>query len=318
MKLRVLLTIAVLGACNKSEPPAPAAPVAQPPSGAISKPAAAAPANDPWTQPAVKRDPLPHPLFWAVEKSGKTTYFLGTMHMGVDPESRLPQIVWDKLDAAPTFAMETDLDGDTLTKIARHDGKTLHAELGDAYWTKLEQAIGAKTAERIDDMKPMLAAAQLSTLGLPTTAPMDGVLSGRAVNEHKKIVFLEPVDLQINVLDKWTDARAIKEQLDDLSLNEQHSKDMLDAYVAGDDQKILALTDGERADFRRHGHSDAEYDAQMEDLLYRRNASWIPELEQLHAGGGGFVAVGAMHLIGKRSVLDLLAQRGYKVTRLTP
>jgi uncharacterized protein YbaP (TraB family) len=44
----------------------------------------------------------------------------------------------------------------------------------------------------------------------------------------------------------------------------------------------------------------------------------VPELEQLHASGGGFVAVGAMHLIGKRSVLDLLRQRGYQVTRLTP
>jgi uncharacterized protein YbaP (TraB family) len=44
----------------------------------------------------------------------------------------------------------------------------------------------------------------------------------------------------------------------------------------------------------------------------------VPELEQLHAAGGAFVAVGAMHLIGKRSVLDMLRQRGYQVTRLTP
>jgi uncharacterized protein YbaP (TraB family) len=310
MKLRVLLTLAVLAACNKSEPPTPAKPAPTAP--------AAKPANDPWSQPEVRRDPLLHPLLWSVEKAGKTTYFLGTMHMGVDPEARLPKLVWDKLDGAPAFAMETDLATDAMAKIERHDGKTLHAELGDAYWAKLESAIGEKTAQRLDDMKPMLAAAQLSTIGLPSTPPMDGVLSGRAMNEHKKIVYLEPVDLQIQVLDKWTDARAIKEQLDDLELNEQHSKDMLDAYIAGDEQKILALTDGERADFKRHGHSDAEYDAQMEDLLYRRNASWIGELEQLHADGGGFVAVGAMHLIGKRSVLDLLAQRGYKVTRLTP
>ena len=67
------------------------------------------------------------------------------MHMGVDPQARLPKLVWDKLDAAPAFAMETDPAGDALGKIARHDGKSLHAELGDAYWAKLEQAIGAKT-----------------------------------------------------------------------------------------------------------------------------------------------------------------------------
>jgi uncharacterized protein YbaP (TraB family) len=38
----------------------------------------------------------------------------------------------------------------------------------------------------------------------------------------------------------------------------------------------------------------------------------------LHAAGGGFVAVGALHLVGPRSVLDVLAHRGYRVTRLAP
>jgi uncharacterized protein YbaP (TraB family) len=313
MKPRVLLALGLLAACaTKSEPQ----PKAVPPAPTAA--ARAASAADPWTTPEVKPDPLRHPLFWAIEKDGKTTYFLGTMHLGIDPESRLPKLVWDKLEAAQTFAMETDLATDALDQITRGDGSSLHAELGDAYWAKLEHAIGASTAKRLDGMKPMLAAAQLSTLGLPSTPPMDGVLSGRAMREHKRIVYLEPVELQIHLLDKWTDLRALKEQLDDLELNEQHGKDMLAAYVAGDDQEILALTDSERADSKRHGHSDAEYDAEMEDLLYHRNASWIPELEQLHASGGGFVAVGAMHLIGKRSVLDLLSQRGYKVTRLAP
>jgi uncharacterized protein YbaP (TraB family) len=30
------------------------------------------------------------------------------------------------------------------------------------------------------------------------------------------------------------------------------------------------------------------------------------------------VAVGALHLVGPRSVLDLLAHRGYRVTRVVP
>ena len=54
----------------------------------------------------------------------------------------------------------------------------------------------------------------------------------------------------------------------------------------------------------------------MKELLLDRNASWIEPIEKLHARGGGFVAVGAMHLIGKRSVLDLLAQRGFTIKRL--
>jgi len=114
------------------------------------------------------------------------------------------------------------------------------------------------------------------------------------------------------------DVRALEAMLDDLPGGEQHAREMLAAYIAGDEAKIESLGDSERADFKKMGRTDAEYDQQMEDLLFARNASWVPELEELHEAGGGFVAVGAMHLIGKRSVLDLLRQRGYKVTRLTP
>jgi uncharacterized protein YbaP (TraB family) len=300
MKLRTAgLLVAILAAsvsCKKADAPAP-------------RP----------TQPLpTAKEPLPHPLFWAVEKDGKTTYVLGTMHMGVDPQARIPELVWRKLDEAPAFAMETDLSKAASLDVMRHDGRTLRADLGDAYWTKLEQALGADTAQRMDHMKPMIPATLISMRGLPETPAMDGALFGRASNEHKKIVFLEPIEREEQVLEKWMDVRALEAMLDDLPAGEQHSKDMLAAYIAGDEAKIQALTDAERADFKKSGRTDAEYDQQMDDLLFARNASWVPELEQLHASGGAFVAVGAMHLIGNRSVLDLLRQRGYKVTRLTP
>jgi uncharacterized protein YbaP (TraB family) len=307
MKLRIAgLAVAILAAgvaCKKPE------------SRASSPPAAPA---DPWRGSAAHRDPLVHPLFWSIAKDGKTTYVLGTMHMGVDPEARIPDLVWSKLDAAPAFAMETDLSKAGELDVTRHDGGSLHGDLGGAYWKKLEDALGPDRARSLDGMKPMIPATLLSMRGLPETPAMDGALFGRASREHKRIVFLEPIEAEEHVLEKWMDVRALEAMLDDLPGGEQHSKDMLAAYVAGDETKIQALTDSERADFKKTGRTDAEYDQQMDDLLYSRNASWIPELEELHASGGGFVAVGAMHLIGPRSVLDLLRQRGYTVTRLTP
>ena len=55
----------------------------------------------------------------------------------------------------------------------------------------------------------------------------------------------------------------------------------------------------------------------MEELLYKRNASWIDAIDELHRADSAIVAVGAAHLIGKRSVLELLSARGYKITRVT-
>src|SRR3954470_13984415 len=63
--------------------------------------------------------PLAHPLLWAAEKAGNTTYLLGTMHMGVDAETRLPPIVWRKLDDATAFAMETNLDDGASASLIR-------------------------------------------------------------------------------------------------------------------------------------------------------------------------------------------------------
>ena len=330
MKLdRKVLVIAMfaLGACKSTAPdpgPPPAA-ATSPTAPATAKPAPAIPAQaqpatpgaDPWSKPAPKKDPLARPMFWSIEKDGKTTFLLGTIHLGVDAETRLPDLVWKQLDAAPTFAMETDLsDGSLMDSFKRTSG-TLHEELGPAYWKKLEDALGPQVAKGIDGMKAMVPASVLAMRGMPQTPPMDGILVERAKREHKQIVFLEPASAETAVLEKWMDTRALKEMLDDTEGPARQTA-LLDAYLAGDDAKMLALTDDERTEAVKHGYTNAEYDQEMDDLLFHRNASWIGAIEKLHAGGGGFIAVGAAHLIGKGSVLDLLAKRGYKVTRVAP
>ena len=267
---------------------------------------------------ATSTGPLPHPLLWSVEKDGHTTYFFGTMHAGIDATTRLPAIVWSKLDAAPAFAMETDLDDTAASTALAPTTHSLREALGDAYWSKLEGALGRDAARSLEYLPPLVPAASLSLRGLPPTPAMDKVLSARAAGEHKPIVFLEPASRQLATLGKWFDIKALKMLLDELPTGEQHARDLLAAYVAGDERTILALSDAEKAEALRHGYTATEYDHEMADLLYDRSASWIAPLERLHAGGGGFVAVGALHLVGPRSVLDLLAHKGYRVTRLAP
>ena len=284
-----------------------------------AKPAPQQAQKDPWSQ-QVKKDPLPRPLLWSIEKDGKTSYAFGTFHMGVDPTTRLPDIVWKKLEAEPAFAMETDLSDKSLAKdvMERDDGKTLHDDLGDAYWKKLEAALTPAVASRINAMRPTIAATMLSMRGLPPTAPMDGVLFAHAQSGKKQLVYLEPAQVQVKALLHWMDARALEEMLDDLPYGDQMQKDMLSAYLAGDDGKILKISDAEKVEWKKFGRSDAEYDQMMDEMLFHRNASWIDQIEKLHAQGGVFIAVGAMHLIGPKSVLELLKAKGYKVTRLSP
>lgn len=266
-------------------------------------------------KPAARHE-ITRPFLWSLEKDGRTSYLLGTMHQGVDGERDLPAIVWQKLDEAPAFAMETDLSGHAQMDVLRKDGTTLRDELGPAYWKKLEDALGIDTASRLLGFKPMVPATLLSMKGLPETNPMDGRLHARALGRQKRIVFLEPAAQQEAMLDKWMDTQALKAMLDDLPATEAQSKAMLAAYRAGDDAAVIAVTAIERTRWIARGRPAAEHDRLMEDVLYRRNAAWVTPIENLHADGGGFIAVGALHAVGPRSVLDLLAQRGFRVTRL--
>src|SRR5262245_35537683 len=85
------------------------------------------------------------PLLWAAEKAGNTTYLLGTMHLGVDA-ARLPASAWQKLDAAKSFAMETDLSDPAVRNLTKRDAGTIHDDLGDEYWHKLEAAVTPRGA----------------------------------------------------------------------------------------------------------------------------------------------------------------------------
>ncbi|HEY5928444.1 MAG TPA: TraB/GumN family protein [Kofleriaceae bacterium] len=273
--------------------------------------------TDPWNKPEAAADTLAKPLFWQLEKDGKTSYLLGTIHIGVDPK-RLPPIVYEKLDAAKSFAMETDLAKASSLDLTRKDGSTLKDELGPEYWKKLVEALGQQEAMGVNKLKPMIAATLLSIRGLPRTTAMDGALEARAQNKHKQIVFLEPFEVQAAALEKWMNVRALKDMLDDVPGTDQRMKELFAAYVAGDGTKMIEIVDGERSRWKAKGRPESEYDEQMDDMLYKRNASWIAPIEKLHADGGGFIAVGAAHAVGPRSVNELLEQRGFKITRITP
>jgi uncharacterized protein len=305
------LVATLAGGCDRGK--SPAEPTVG--SGAVGS---AAP--DPWAgdPTPVKKDPLAAPLFWSATKDGKTTYFLGTMHLGVDAERRMPDSVFAKLSAAPTFAMETDLSDPAIAGMVQRSSGTLHEDLGPEYWKKLEDTLTPGVAKSIDAMKPMVAASLLAMRGVPMTPPMDRVLLARAEEQKKQIVYLEPATLQASVLEKYQGVRELKAMLDIVDTLPAKMQALLAAYVAGDETKLVALSEAERADQLAAGFTQAELDESNQAMIYGRNAAWIEPIEKLHAAGGGFVAVGALHLVGPKSVLELLQQRGYTIARVAP
>ena len=51
----------------------------------------------------------------------------------------------------------------------------------------------------------------------------------------------------------------------------------------------------------------------QEALVDKRNADWLPKIENLIKARSSFVAVGGGHLGGDKGLISLLRERGYKV-----
>lgn len=82
---------------------------------------------------------------------------------------------------------------------------------------------------------------------------------------------------------------------------------MVEAWAAGDVEAITAMV----------GPKSAAEQAAIDVLLLGRNRNWMPVIERLLAENReDLIVVGAAHLAGEGSVLDLLEQAGYTVTRI--
>jgi uncharacterized protein YbaP (TraB family) len=262
---------------------------------------------------------LAKPFFFEATKPGwGHVWLFGTMHIGVAPDA-IPDAVLTKVDKAERFAMEADLSDLTglFTAIMRTDGKTLSDELGPTVWKEFQCAVGEQQATAMQHMKASVAATLLDAQGLAPTTPMDLFLENRAQKGGKEVVFLEAAVKQLALLDKWMDARAIKEGLEEPDSARKSNLELISAYVAGDADKTLAMSKDD-SDFVKEGRTHADFVQFMKELALDRNASWIPEIEDMAKKGDSFVAVGALHLLGDGSVVDLLGKDGWTVTRVTP
>ena len=262
---------------------------------------------------------LGKPFFFEATKPGLGHVWLfGTMHIGVAPDA-IPDAVLAKVDKAERFAMEADLSDLTTLfgAIMRTDGKTLSDELGPTVWREFQCAVGERQAGAMQHMKASVAATMLDAQGLAPTTPMDFFLESRAQKGGKEVVFLEAAVKQLALLDKWMDAAAIKEGVEDPDESRKNNLELIHAYVAGDADKTLAMSKDD-SDFIKAGRTHADFVQFMKELALDRNASWIPEIQDMAKKGDAFVAVGALHLLGDGSVVDLLGKDGWTVTRVQP
>lgn len=274
---------------------------------------------------AAEREARDRGFLWQLQKDGRVSWLYGTVHMGrLDWVFPGPQ-VREAFAASQTLALELDLtDPDTQRRLAAGSA----ARPGDALPPPLQQRLNWRArsecaaAELLAGLKPELQIATLSMLagrrlGLEPVYGIDMALAALARRDGKAVVALESVDDQLKALAGGSRAEVnelVASTLDELD-NGRGQK------LLGHIAQIWASADHARlaryAEWCECQRTTAEA-AAMRRLLEGRNPAMALRIDNLHRGGQRvFAAVGSLHLIGPRGLPALLAQRGYRVERIT-
>lgn len=335
MRLLVVVLLALLGC--RSEPTKPAQPRPSADESGDAKAGAAIPGNpaaapDPWSVAPPSADDPPSlgerhrlaneacpmvkgPFFYRIEKAGKVSHILGTRHVGV-PLAKFPKPVHDALSAAKLAVFEVAPGDDSdlpQPKVFLPD------ELGPDLWKQYEALVGEQTAQALQSASPSVAVLAMMVMYEDIGATLDLEIQRKVEEAKIPTRGLEASEFQDRLLNKVLDIRMLRAAISrtkDRKEIASESRDDLAEYCAGTDDKP-GMDDDMRADLLASGYTEADLEMIDHEMVFARNADWIPKLEKILATPNVFIAVGADHLTGPRGVVALLEKRGYKLTRVT-
>ena len=258
------------------------------------------------------------PLLWEIRSpagGAHASYLFGTIHVGV-PTEDLPGVVWEKFRKAGTLVIEVDPEA---LKKESHDphtllldqGKSLPAMLGKEDWGKLVALLDDAVApEMLAQMKPHVVVSLALIRLFPSAQGMDFVFSERAADLKKTIVGLETYSFQEDLLSKVLDVEMLRKVIENYDALRGEAAGLVKIYRSGDETELSAfLAHTSLAGMPLDEHS-------RQELIVRRNSSWVRQLRELIRKEDLFIAVGAGHLPGNDGLIALLQKEGFVVQRV--
>ena len=279
-------------------------------------------------------------LIWKIEKDGvPTSYMFGTIHLADPRLLSLKPAARKAFDDSSTLALEITeiLDPKKLAGIAFSalqytsytDGSTLVDKLSEEDATK----IGAAAREKLglpwslaSKMKPW---ALMGALGLPACEMerkkaqlpvVDAYLGQLAQSQDKQIVPLETMISQLQAMDSLPEDVSIQGLVQSVSLGTRLDdlfETMIQLYLEEKTALVWSMMRRVGVDGFVEKQDSAEYAAFQREIVDRRNITMVEEAEKYLQQGGAFIAVGALHLPGEAGMLNILAQKGYSISRIT-
>ena len=259
---------------------------------------------------------------WSVQTQSNQFYLLGSLHVLKQDAYPLSAAIEKAYSDSQKIVFETDIaamhEPATQAKMLEFglypEGQTLLQNLAAGTRQMLEKKMTelGLPLEQFSRFKPWLMALTLTTLELQKLGfnPMYGVdiyFFNKATADGKEIGSFEAVAYQLNLfgqMDKQNQNAFLNQTLKDLEIVNELAGDLVKFWKTGDAKKLHALL----------YKSFKDYPDLHDRLLIRRNKNWVEKVENLMQENKNVLfVVGAGHLVGPDSVVDLLKRKGYQV-----
>ena len=268
--------------------------------------------------------PERHFLWKLTSPQGKEAYLLGSVHVLSKSFYPLSPVIDSAFATSKTLVEEIDIDEmenpatmmGLIGKAMLPDGQTLDQVVSsDTY-----SAVRARADTHglpwpmLQRMKPWmvavtLTAAEVSKAGFDPALGVDRHFFNRAKSAGMPRRALETVAYQFDRLDGLGAVQqesSLKAMLTDIDVQAKNVETLASAWRSGDTATVERLL--------MEGFTDAPEIA--ERLLYERNRNWVDPVERcLTEDARCFVVVGAAHLVGRGSLVELLRERKHTVVQ---
>ena len=273
--------------------------------------------------PSLFADTAQKGLLWQISKPGLTpSYLFGTIHSEDQRVNQLPPLAYSHFKQAKSIVLELLLDIPTIMKSASAmfftGEQSLDKVLAPELFAQIVEALKPykMPSDTVNKLKPWAVMATLSAPPAQSGEFLDLILYKEAQQLQIPTYGLEKVEEQLQVFA----GLSLEEQIILLNETLKHIDEMPkifnklhELYLQRDLTALMAYSLEYMQD---ESNNKGLIDKFFLRAIDKRNLTMLARMEERLQEGNAFIAVGALHLPGKKGLLMLLQGKGYQVASL--
>lgn len=271
-------------------------------------------------------------FLWRVTGGENSGYLVGTIHVARKEMYPLDEDLEQAVADSDYIGLELDLTAVDQMAMARllaekallADGTELKDHVSEEDYEKFKQlmkkSMGIVGASLFDKYEPWYGAMTLEALPATKYKDVDGIdihLAKEAHENGKTIIELESVESQLDIFDGFTEElqeNYFHQTVKGAGLASIGLKQMLDMWTLGD---VKILEQMYESYVKQGQQSMGElFDEFDREFLVNRNIGMVDKIDRyLREGEEGtyLFAVGSLHMVGERGLVEELERKGYQV-----